>query len=218
MAKGNENKYVYFFDLLTHSDGRTYVGSTSNIKKRFTAYKNCKDNRYVTNSIKKYGFNNFYKLIIDLGNISYKEMLLWEKFYISLFGTYNKTNENGMNLVANPSYAISKDPLVAKKISDAHKGKKLTIEHINAIKKGTKGIVNVGMKRPYLSERNKIIKPALGRHGEKHPMSKKVLYVPENKIFESITDCALYLNVSRPTIRNRVLANNINYKLIDGKS
>jgi hypothetical protein len=49
-------------------------------------------------------------------------------------------------------------------------------------------------------------------------MSKKVLYVPENKIFESFTDCALYLNVSRPTIRNRVLANNINYKLIDGKS
>ena len=44
MAKIKENRYVYFFDLLTHSEGRTYVGSTSNIKKRFGGYKNCNDN------------------------------------------------------------------------------------------------------------------------------------------------------------------------------
>lgn len=211
MAKGN---FIYFFDLLSHPEGRIYVGSTINTSKRFTEYKTSKDKRYSTRTINKYGFDNFYKLIIDLGNVSYNEMLQWEKFYIGLFGSYYKENKNGMNLVKNPTKAISKDPLVAKKISDTKTGKKLSENHKEAIKKGTKGIVNIGTKRPYLSERNKIVKPALGRTGEKHPLSKKVLYVPENKIFESFKDCATYLCVSRPTIKNRVNSNHKDYKLI----
>jgi group I intron endonuclease len=214
MAKVSSNKYVYFFDLLSHNEGRTYVGSTQNIKKRFKEYIKSNDKRYCTNTINKYGFDNFYKLIIDLGDVSYKEMLLWEQFYIGLFGTYNKQNKDGMNLVRNPTIAISKDPIVAKKISESHKGKILTQKHKESIKLATKGIVNIGIKRPYLSERNKIVKPALGRVGDKHPMSKKVLYIPENKIFHSFQDCADYICVSRPTIRNRINSNHKDYKLI----
>lgn len=212
MAKAN--KYIYFFDLLSHPEGRTYVGSTININKRFYLYRTNKDKRFCTNTIAKYGFDNFYKLIIDLGDISYNEMLLWEQFYIGLFGTYNKDNKDGMNLVRNPKIAISKDPLVAKKISETHKGKILTEKHKESISLGTKGKIHIGTKRPYLSERNKIVKPALGRTGDKHPLSKKVLFVPENKIFNSFKDCADYLCVSRTTIRNRINENHKDYKLI----
>lgn len=211
MAKGN---FIYFFDLLSHENGRTYVGSTININKRFREYKNNSDKRFATNCINKHGFDNFYKLIIDLGDVSYKEMLLWEQFYIGLFGTYHKDNKHGMNLVRNPNFAISKDPLVAKKISDTHKGKILTESHKEAIRKSTKGLINIGIKRPYLSERNKIVKPALGRTGEKNPMSKKILYIPDNKIFDSLTDCGSYLCVSRVTIKNRINSKHKDFKLI----
>lgn len=212
MAKAN--KYIYFFDLLSHPEGRTYVGSTINLSKRFYEYRNTKSKRFASFAINKYGFDNFYKLIIDLGDISYEEMILWEQFYIGLFGTYNNDNKNGMNIVRNPNKAISKDPLVAKKISETHKGKVLTEKHKESIRLGTKGKVNIGTKRPYLSERNKIVKPALGRTGDKHPMSKKVLFVPENKIFSSFQDCADYLCISRTTVRNRININHKDFKII----
>ena len=215
MAKVNKNgNCIYFFDLLSHQDGRTYVGSTKNIKKRFREYTNYNDKRFCTNTIKKYGFENFYKLIIQLGDVSYKEMLLWEQFYIGLFGTYHKENKHGMNLVRNPTEAISKDPLVAKKISLSRTGQKMAESTKLKISNLFKGKINVGVKRPYLSERNKTIKPALGRVGDKHPMSKKVLYIPENKIFHSFQDCADYICVSRPTIANRINSNHKDYKLI----
>jgi group I intron endonuclease len=212
MAKAN--KYIYFLDLLSHTDGRTYVGSTKNLSKRFYQYRNNNDNRFSTKTINKYGFDNFYKLIIDLGDITYEEMLLWEQFYIGLFGTYNKDNKDGMNLVRNPTKAISKDPLVANKISKTHKGKILSEKHKESIRIATKGKINLGIKRPYLSQRNKLIKPALGRTGDLHPMSKKVLYIPENKIFESFQDCANYLCVSRPTIKNRIISKHKDFKLL----
>jgi group I intron endonuclease len=212
MAKAN--KYIYFLDLLSHTDGRTYVGSTKNLSKRFYQYRNNNDNRFSTKTINKYGFDNFYKLIIDLGDITYEEMLLWEQFYIGLFGTYNKDNKDGMNLVRNPTKAISKDPLVANKISKTHKGKILSEKHKESIRIATKGKINLGVKRPYLSQRNKLIKPALGRTGDLHPMSKKVLYIPENKIFESFQDCANYLCVSRPTIKNRIISKHKDFKLL----
>jgi hypothetical protein len=141
-------------------------------------------------------------------------MLLWEQFYIGLFGTYNKDNKDGMNLVRNPTKAISKDPLVANKISKTHKGKILSEKHKESIRIATKGKINLGVKRPYLSQRNKLIKPALGRTGDLHPMSKKVLYIPENKIFESFQDCANYLCVSRPTIKNRIISKHKDFKLL----
>jgi hypothetical protein len=210
MAKLN---YIYFFDLLSHSEGRTYVGSTINIKKRFNEYRTNKENRFATNSIRKYGFDNFYKLVINLKDVTYKEMLLWEQFYIGLFGTYHKENENGMNLVRNPTKAISKDPLVAKKISDSKKGVKMSEENKEKIRLGTKGKIHLGVKRPYLSERNKLTKPMLGVIGENNPSSKKIFYGPENKIFNSRKELGDYLNLTAQAItyRMRIYPNDYKY-------
>ncbi|MCZ2207993.1 hypothetical protein, partial [Cylindrospermopsis raciborskii] len=113
-----------------------------------------------------------------------------------------------------PVLAISKDPEVAKKISNSRKGQKLTNEHKEKIRKSTKGKINIGVKRPYLSERNKKIKPALGRTGSNHPMSKKILYIPENKVFESIKDAGDYFGVSRQAMRSRIKYNPLKYKYL----
>lgn len=207
------NKYIYFFDLLSSENGKMYVGSTINIDKRLRDYNRPISTRLVTNTINKYGFKNFYKLIINLGDVSKEDMLKWEKFYIALFGTYNYDNKNGLNIIQDPTIAFSKEKIVSKNIALSRKGMKLSEKHKESIRNGTKGI-NKGKKRPYLAERNKIVKPTLGRTGEKHPMSKKVLYVPENKIFYSFKDCADYICVSRTTIRNRVLSNHKDFKLI----
>jgi hypothetical protein len=204
---------VYLLNKMVGEPG-AYVGSTVNKYKRFKAYQSGLDNTYVERSITKNGWDAFQKVEIDVKASSEKELRTWEGFYIRLFGTYKNDNpEFGMNIVKDPALAISKDPGVARKISESHRGKSLSEETKIKIRKATKGI-NIGIKRPYVSERNKITKPALGRTGSEHPMSKKVLYVPENKIFESIKDVGDYFGVTRQAIRSRIKYNPFKYKYL----
>ena len=212
-SKSSGEQCVYLLNKMVGEPG-AYVGSTVNKYKRFKAYQSGLDNTYVERSITKNGWDAFQKVEIDVKASSEKELRAWEGFYIRLFGTYKNDNpEFGMNLVKDPVLAISKDPEVAKKISESRKGQRLSEEHKQKIREGTKGI-NSGVKRPYLSERNKSVKPALGRTGSKNPMSKKLLYVPENQLFESITDAAQYFGVSRPAIASRIKYNPTIYKFV----
>lgn len=208
MAKVSaQNECVYLINKII-GEPSAYVGSTINKINRFKSYIKSKPKRYVEYSIKKYGWDAFQKIEINVNAKDEKELRAWEAFYIGLFGTYKNDNPKfGMNIVRNPTLAISKDPEVAKKISNSKKGKKLSDEQKEKIRNSTKGILNKGIKRPYLSERNKIIKPGLGRTGEKHPMSKKILYTTLNKVFNSIKDCADYFGVSRQAIRSRIKYN-----------
>lgn len=205
---------IYLLNKLI-DEPAAYVGSTMNKYKRFRAYQSGLKSTYVERSITKNGWDAFQKIEITVSAANEKELRAWEDFYIGLFGTYKNDNPDfGMNVVRHPVLAISKDPEVAKKISNSRKGQKLTNEHKEKIRKSTKGKINIGVKRPYLSERNKKIKPALGRTGSKNAMSKKILYVPENKEFESITEVAKYFNVSRPAIASRIKYNPNKYKFL----
>lgn len=213
MAKSSSEQCVYLLNKIVGKPG-AYVGSTVNKYKRFKAYQSGLDKTYVERSITKNGWDAFQKIEIDVKVSTEKELRAWEGFYIRLFGTYKNDNpEFGMNLVKDPTLAISKDSEVSKKISESRKGKKLSEEHKQKIREATKGI-NSGIKRPYLSERNKIIKPTVGRTGSKHPMSKKLLYIPENQEFESVTDAALYFKVSRQAIVSRAKYNPTIYKFV----
>jgi predicted GIY-YIG superfamily endonuclease len=204
---------VYLLNKIV-GEPRGYVGSTTNKYKRFKAYQSGLGGTYIERSITKNGWDAFQKIEIDVKASTEKELRAWEGFYIKLFGTYKNENpEFGMNIVKDPVLAISKDPEVARKISESMKGRSLSEETKIKIRKATKGI-NIGVKRPYLSERNKITKPALGRTGSQHPMSKKVLYVPENKIFESIKDVGDYFGVTRQAILSRIKYNPLKYKYL----
>jgi group I intron endonuclease len=70
-------------------NGTQYIGSASNFKKRFYAYYNLNlllDNRYISNSILKYGHDNFSLIIVetvttDKDNLN-KTILEREQYYI----------------------------------------------------------------------------------------------------------------------------------------
>ncbi len=207
MPKVSGAECVYLINKLI-GDPSAYIGSTINKNKRFKSYVNKHPKRYVEYSIKKYGWDSFQKIEIDVNAKDEKELRMWENFYIGLFGTHKDENPGfGMNIIRNPTLAPSKDKEVAKRISASKKGKKMSEEQKQKISKSTKGIVNIGIKRPYLSERNKIVKPALGRTGDKHPMSKKIFYVTDNKIFNSLTEAGDYFGISRQAVRSRIKYN-----------
>jgi len=205
---------VYLLNKIV-GEPAAYVGSTLNKQNRFKQYVTAKPKRYIENSIKKYGWDAFQKIEIDVNPSCEKELRAWENFYIGLFGTHNKDNVGfGMNIIRNPTISISKDADVAKKISISHTGKRLTDEHKERIRHSTKGKINVGIKRPYLSERNKIIKPALGRTGEKHPMSKKIFCIFDNITFESTQEAADYYGITRQGMRYRIKIQPTNYRYL----
>lgn len=212
--KAGDAQCVYLINKLV-GEPAAYVGSTVNKYKRFKAYQLGQTNTYVERSITKNGWEAFQKIEIDVKTSNEKELRAWEGFYIGLFGTYKNDNPGfGMNIVRNPTLAISKDPEVAKKISNSRKGQLLSDEHKERIKNSTRGKVNLGIKRPYLSERNKLVKPMLGKKGAECSMSKKILYVPENKVFESITEVGAYFGVTRQAIRSRIKYNPLKYKYL----
>jgi predicted GIY-YIG superfamily endonuclease len=218
MAKvkgGESNKEcVYLLNKLLGKPS-AYVGSTLNKIKRFSAYKAGKTETYIERSITKNGWDAFQLIEIYVNASDEKQLRAWEKFYIGLFGTYKNDNPGfGMNVVRNPVLAISKDPIVAKKISEAAKNRIVSEESKLKRSNSMKGRVNVGVKRPYLAERNKIVKPALGRTGEKHPMSKKILHIPSNQTFDSIKEAGDYFGISRPGMRYRIEQNQNIYRYL----
>lgn len=200
MAKGKQRDKISCVYLLLKNDDepKGYVGSTMDFDTRMKCYRHNSSDMLIEKEIEKSGFDSFQKIIIPIDTKSRKELEIWESFYIKLFGTYIEDNfDFGLNKVKEPHKGSSSEDSVKK-----------------AISKSTKGKIHVGVKRPYLSERNKIVKPALGRTGENHPLSKKLLYVPENKLFESIKDCGDYFEVTRQAIRYRIKQNPKIYKLI----
>jgi group I intron endonuclease len=202
MAKSissNKEKIECVYLLLKNdNEPKGYVGSTKDFDTRMKCYRHNQRRMLIEEEIEKNGFDSFDKIIIPVKTNSKKELERWESFYIKLFGTY---------VGDNPDFGLNK-------VEEPHRGSSSEETTKLAISKSTKGKIHLGVKRPYLSERNKIVKPALGRTGEKHPMSKKLLYVPDNKIFNSIKDCGDYFGVSRQAIKSRIKYNPKIYKLV----
>ncbi len=133
---------------ITSPSGRIYIGSSKNIKKRFQAYKmlNCKAQKKLYQSLKKYGYNNHKFEIIEECTI---DILLKKEYEYGIF--YNVLNpKKGLNLILpkiDDVYNHISDELIntmkkaqqnrkpiseeaRKRMSDAHKGKKQSKETI----------------------------------------------------------------------------------------
>lgn len=107
--------------LITNPKGYLYVGKTNDIKRRLEAYKylECKSQKRLYNSLKKYGFEN-HKVKI-LHTCLYEESAKWEKFYIEAYNSFSGSNKLGMNLTTGgEGYILSEES--KKIISDRMTG------------------------------------------------------------------------------------------------
>lgn len=104
-------------------NGKSYIGQTTNLKKRKQKHKDCARKgiqTYFYNAIRKYGINNFkWEVLCEC--ISRKEMNEKEKYYIKKYDSFWKNN--GYNLTEG-GYDRQVTDKMRKKISDANKGEK----------------------------------------------------------------------------------------------
>lgn len=134
-------------------NGKLYFGQSVDVEKRLGEHKrNEKHNDHLTNSINKYGVENFTFELEIATSIPYLNRL--EKLFIRKYDTtnhekgYNKDSGGGANYVmsdetkrkiseANKGHDVSDE--TKRKISKAHKGKILSDEHRKKLSEAAKG-------------------------------------------------------------------------------
>lgn len=198
---------------ITNPKGRIYIGQSVDIERRFKSYKNIKQNKSqikLYNSLKKYKYNShiFETLeICDIKLLNERERY-YQEFYNSIIKGLNcrftKTNDKSGKLSEQTKLKISKsnkNKIVSNetrlKISIAKKGKKLSKEHIEKIKLGNKGKILTDEHKKLLSSlRKNERKSNVGKKGKEHKQARSVICTKTNKIWNTITECALELNIS----------------------
>ena len=84
------------YQILNLVNGKRYIGSSSNITKRFCAHKNSTEigkhgNTHLMNSFKKYGLNNFEFSVIE--ECEKRVLFEREQYWIDLYGIENLYNK-----------------------------------------------------------------------------------------------------------------------------
>lgn len=132
---------MVIYKILCKHNGKIYVGSTVNFKKRKNQHinklKSNKHHNYLLQKIyNKHGLENLVFEIIE-EVLTHDELIVREEYHINRLDTYN----NGLNLKEyyerKQSFSLSEE--AKQKISKALSGKKKTKEHIKNLSKARKG-------------------------------------------------------------------------------
>ena len=167
--------YVY---MITSPTGRIYVGSTTNIEKRWNSYKKykCKSQPKIYNSLIKHRAENHAFEIVWKGDIS--EMLKYETLTGWGFNVLELYNLNLTLPKLGDVYSCVSEETKTK-IGKAHKGKILSKETRNKIKKSKENVSNETRLKMSKSARGKIVTDETkenmkaGQIGKKHSLETK---------------------------------------------
>lgn len=191
------NKGIY--KIINLVNNKIYIGSSNNIKKRFSHHKhslinNKHYNKYLQNSFNKYTINNFKFEILE--ECSKENLLIREQYYLDLL---------------KPEYNLLK-------VAGSNLGTKFTQEHKNKIGNSNKNKV----RSEELKERwSNIKKDMKYNHIYKNLYKKALPYIQrkivqldldENiiKYWNSISECCRSLNLDNSSI-TKVCKGKLNY-------
>lgn len=215
--------YIY---KLESPSGNVYIGITNNFEKRMSVHK--QDSKrlsfQICKAIKKYGFENFKREIIETVEAdNYKELrkLMCDKeiFYIKKYNSYKKGYNmtlGGDNVVPkfgkeNHFYGKHHTEESKKKISGKAKLRKHTEEHKNKI-----SLAGIGRKhsKESIEKMCKIQRELKG---------KKVICIETQEIFDTTIDCSLKYGIQRSDIRQvckgeRISAKELTFRFLDSNN
>lgn len=127
-------------------NGKIYFGQSTNVEKRLNDHRcNCNHNQHLTNSINKYGVDNFSFELEIATSIPYLNRL--EKLFIRKYDTTNREKGYNKDSGGGASYVHSDE--TKKKISEAKRGK------------------YVGENNPRWKSYARIVNGGKNRHGNK---------------------------------------------------
>lgn len=136
-----KGKKQVIYAILNIINGKSYIGSAINFDRRKKTHlrllnKNSHHSIKLQNAYNKYGVDSFlFKIIEEIVNV--ENIIQREQFWLDkLKPEYNMTLTAGLN----SHLGLKRSEETKKKISESLKGRKLSKEHIEAMKKGLTGI------------------------------------------------------------------------------
>ena len=133
----SKNACCGIYGLKSKSEHKWYIGHSRNIQRRFGSYRrlSCKSQPKLYAALQTQGVKNFEMQILE--ECSPENLLTREKYWTTFYDAVN----NGYNSKVG-GYAPSDSS--RQKMSDAHKGKKLSDEHKRNISRGWRGLTDEG--------------------------------------------------------------------------
>jgi group I intron endonuclease len=182
---------------ITSPSGKTYIGQSINIEKRFKQYKrlDCKKQPKLYNSLKKYNPKNHIFEVIEecsITQLNDKEVY-WKLHYNSL--------KEGLNCELFDIGQGPRSSQVKDKISKSMTGKKKTEEHKKNLSISKTGIPSKRKGKPDLKQKGKP-KPGVGGKNKPKPGAgpkegKHIINIETNEIFNSIKECMEKLGIHK---------------------
>ena len=206
-------KEYYIYKHTNKTNGKSYIGQTSNIKSRWreSSYKN---NRKFYNALKKYGWDNFTHEILEVcdeNNVDERE-----RYYIEFYDSIN----NGYNLESggNKNKHLSEE--TKEKLRKFNQGKKHGKRSPEIVEKVRKANLGKHRSAEYILKRSEQVKEEyrtgkrtaafLGKHLSEETKEKlrlcnkktckRVRNKTTNEIFESLHLASKKYNVAKTSI------------------
>lgn len=183
------------------------------------------DNCYVHKAIRKYGPENFTWGTLHDNITNINDLNRLEIFYIGYYDTYN----NGYNLTEGGGGMVGWSPSkkTRKRMSEAHKGKKLSKEHKQKIAEANKGnklskkhkqsMLRVNTGKTLSEEHKRKISETHKQKGiskgKNNPAARAV--IANNKYFDTSREAAKFLDVSHTMVYKRIKKQVPGYKYVN---
>ena len=199
---------------ITSPSRRVYIGQSVNVKKRFNAYKflDCKCQRKIYNSLKKYGFEKHkFEILIEC---EVSELNDKERYFQEIYNSVN----NGMNCSFTKSTDRngyhSKESIELMKIARAKRGPESFAKYSETrtgskLSEETKRKISEKLKGQKLSIETKL-KMSFSKSGSGNSKSKKVLCTITNKIYDSVAICERENDIKFNSLCNKLNGNRTN--------
>lgn len=176
---------------ITSPSGKIYIGQSINIEKRFKTYKRltCKEQIRLYNSFKKYGIENHIFEVLEQCTIELLNER--ERFYQDFYDVISKNGLNCRLISVN-----DKKSILSQETKDKFRICKLGVK----LKEETKIKISISNKGKVFSKKH--IENLKKNHTK--PMSKKILDIEENKIYNSISEYCRLKNIRIGNVFNGI--------------
>lgn len=173
---------------------KVYIGITSQKPEyRWNNGRGYNQNKYFSNAILKYGWNNIgHEILFD--NLTEEEAKLMEQIYIALYDSTSRDKGYNQSLGGEGSKGLKFTDEHKIKISKANKGiggNLFTDEQKQKMRLLQKARMSDGSYRKHISSKLK---------GRNNPKAKSVICVDNGMIFETVSQASEYAGVSHTVI------------------
>ncbi len=190
-------QYGFIYMLRNKINNKVYIGQSIDLVKRMDKYKNlrCKSQPHIYNALKKHGWDNFDKLILDTCYTDECELTILEQHCMDKFNSLDKRCGYNDREAGTRGRHSEKSKVL---MSEAKRGKTHLAETKRLISESCKGNKHYNFGKTASKEAK-----AKFTEAHRHEMHA-VESIDTGQTFESIRDCSRIMNIPQSSLHRHL--------------